>query len=170
MSGSGSSGARKCGSARKPPIADRIASTISTPVIDARGSGKEERRAAMAAGEGEPENLILGEESGERRDAGDGGSCNSEGRAGYGNSARQPAHFPDVLLAPEGVDHAAGTEEEAGLEKRMRVEMKDRHAVRPHTQRHEHEAELRDRRIRQHLLDVRLHDGDRGGEKGSKRT
>ena len=34
--GSGSSGSRKCGTARKPPTADSTASTTSTPVIDAR--------------------------------------------------------------------------------------------------------------------------------------
>ncbi len=38
MSGSGSSGSRKCGIDRKPPIADRTASTISTEVIDSGDS------------------------------------------------------------------------------------------------------------------------------------
>ena len=135
-----------------------------------RGHREEQRRAAAAAGEREPEDLVLGEESGERRDAGDGGGRNGEGREGHGNPAREPAHLADVLLAAERVDHAARAEEQARLEERVRVEMEDRHAVRADAQRHEHEAELRDRRVREHLLDVGLHDGDRRREESGERA
>ena len=64
----------------------------------------------------------------------------------------------------ERVDHAAGAEEEAGLEEGVRDEVEDRRAVGADAEREEHEAELRDRRIGQHLLDVGLGEGDGGGE------
>ena len=63
-----------------------------------------------------------------------------------------------------------GAEEQAGLEERVRVEMEDRDAVRADAKRDEHEAELRDRRVREHLLDVGLHDGDRRREEGRERA
>ena len=69
---------------------------------------------------------------------------------------REPAHLPDVLLAGQRVDHAAGAEEQAGLEERVRVDVEDRDAVGADAERHEHEAELRDRRVGEHLLDVGL--------------
>ena len=134
-----------------------------------RGGGHrrvEQRRAAAVAREGEPEDLVLGEEAGERRNAGDGRGGDGERRERDGNPPREPAHLADVLLAAQRVDHAARAEEQAGLEERVRVQVEDRHAVGADAQRDEHEAELRDRRVGEHLLDVGLHDGDRGREEG----
>ena len=131
-----------------------------------RGDEPEQRRAAAGAGEGVPEDLVLGEEAGERRDPGDRRGGDREGPEGERDAARQPAHAAHVLLAAERVDHAAGAEEEAGLEEGVRDEVEDRHAVGADAEREEHEAELRDGRVGEHLLDVGLDDGDRGGEEG----
>ena len=50
------------------------------------------------------------------------------------------------------------------LEERVGVQVEDRDSIGTDARRQEHEAELRDRRVREHLLDVGLHDGDRRGE------
>jgi hypothetical protein len=44
--------------------------------------------------------------------------------------------------------------------------VEDRNAVGADTERQEHESQLRDRRVREHLLDVVLRDGDGRGEEG----
>ena len=76
----------------------------------------------------------------------------------------QPAHVADVLLAVQRVNHRARAEEQAGLEERVRVEMEDAGAERADAHRQEHVAELRHRRIREHALDVVLHQADGAGE------
>ena len=67
----------------------------------ARRDGEEQRRAAAAAGEREPEDLVLGEESRERRNAGDGGRGDGERGERDRDLAREPAHLADVLLAAQ---------------------------------------------------------------------
>ena len=59
------------------------------------------------------------------------------------------------------MDHAAGAEKQAGLEKSVRIKVEDGDAVRADADRDEHESELRDRRIREDFFDVGLYDGDR---------
>ena len=63
------------------------------------------------------------------------------------------------------MDHAAGGQEQARLEEGVGIEVEDGDAVSADAQRDEHEAELRDGRVREHLLDVGLHDRDRRREK-----
>ena len=58
------------------------------------------------------------------------------------------------------MDHGARTEKEQGLEEGVGQEMKYRDRERPDTNCQEHEPQLRDRRIREYLLDVGLHDSD----------
>ena len=91
--------------------------------------------AAARLREGEPEDLVLREEAGERRDAGDRRGGDREGPEGDRDPLRQPAHLADVLLAAQRVDHAAGAEEQAGLEERVRDDVEDRHAVGAHAER-----------------------------------
>ena len=80
------------------------------------------------------------------------------------------AHVAHVLLAAHGVDHRAGAEEEQGLEERVREQVEDRDPVRADAERQEHVAELADRRVRQHALDVVLHQRDGGGEDRGERA
>ena len=73
------------------------------------------------------------------------------------------------ITSPIAVHHAAGGEEQERLEERMGEQVKHRRHDRElgdvahaRPQRHEHVAELADRRIGQHALQVVLRDGDRG--------
>ena len=76
----------------------------------------------------------------------------------------QAAH---VLLHVEGVvrarvAHRAGAEEEVGLEERVGEEVEDRRDPRADAERHDHVAELADRRVGEDLLDVVLDERERG--------
>jgi hypothetical protein len=63
-----------------------------------------------------------------------------------------------------GQDHGARAQEEQGLEEGMRAQMKQGRCVAPTSRRQQHVAELAHGRVGEHLLDVGLVDGDRGGE------
>ena len=72
----------------------------------------------------------------------------------------QPAHLAHVLLAAHRMDHRARSEEQAGLEERMRHQVKDARGVRADADADEHVAELADGPVREHLLDVGLGNAD----------
>ena len=89
-----------------------------------------------------------------------------EGRERLGHVLAQPAH---VLLHVEGVvrarvAHRSRTEEQVGLEEGVREEVEDRRDPRADAEPHHHVAELADRRVREHLLDVVLHERERGAD------
>ena len=66
-----------------------------------------------------------------------------------------------------GVDDRAGGKEEAGLEAGVGHQVEHRRPVRPHPQRQEHEPELADGGVGQHLLDVLLdHRQQRAQQRG----
>src|SRR5437867_11832718 len=67
-----------------------------------------ERGRAVWARERLPEDLVLREEPGEGRDAGDGEGRDDERGRGGGQVTPEPAHLPHVLLAAHGVNDAAG--------------------------------------------------------------
>jgi hypothetical protein len=67
------------------------------------------------------------------------------------------------------VNHAAGAQEEASFEEGMREHVKDAHEERAHARGHEHVAELRDRGVREDLLDVVLGDRNRGRHERGER-
>ena len=65
----------------------------------------------------------------------------------------------------DGVDDRARVEEQQALEEAVGHEVEDRRAPRrPTPERREHVAELAQRRVRQHPLDVGLGERDRGGQ------
>ena len=68
------------------------------------------------------------------------------------------------------VDDGPGAQKQERLEEGVCHEMKDACRVRPHADTQEHVAQLGDRGIGQHLLDVVLLQGDRRGEERSKHT
>ncbi len=111
--------------------------------------------------EGLEQDLVLAEESGQRGHAGNRNRADQERPVRDRQFLPEAAHVPDVLLAVQRVNHCAGTEEEQRLEERMRVEMEDAGAERADAHRQEHVAKLRDRRIREHALDVVLDQADR---------
>src|ERR1700676_213682 len=66
------------------------------------------------------ENRILTIVARRERESGDREARAEENAAGYGNLFREAAHLPEVLFAGEGVDDAAGAEEEQSLEEGVR--------------------------------------------------
>ena len=119
--------------------------------------------------EGPEQDLVLAEEPGQRRHAGNRERADQERPVGDRQVLLQPAHVPQVLLAGERVNDRAGSEEQQRLEERVRVEMEDAGGVRADAHRQEHVAELRHRRVREHALDVVLHQADRAGHQRRRR-
>src|SRR5208283_4426566 len=103
----------------------------------------------MPVREGLPDNLILGEESGERENAAEREGRGHEGPEGYRHFVAQAAHLAHVLLAAHRMNHRAGAEEQASLEERMRHQMEDRSRVRANAERREHVAKLAHGRVRE---------------------
>ena len=68
------------------------------------------------------------------------------------------------------MNHRASTQEQQRLEERVRDEVERASSVRADAERGDHEAELRDRREREHALDVVLRDADRRGKKRGERA
>ena len=85
-------------------------------------------------------------------------------RAVIGIFAIEPAHLPHVLLVMAAVDDAAGAEEQQRLEEGVREQVQQARDPAADAEREHHEAELADRRIGQHLLDVGGDDGDGRGD------
>ena len=103
------------------------------------------------------QNRVLAEKSGQRRNARNRDRRDHERPRRDRNLAPQRAHLAHVLLAGHRVDHAARTEEEQRLEERVGHQVENAGGERAHAQRQEHVAELADRGIGQHALDVVLH-------------
>ena len=124
------------------------------------------KRGVIKIGDGEE--VILAEESGERRHAAEGEHADGKGPEGEGDFVEQAAHFPDVLLFVEGVDDRAGGEEEERLEEGVGGEVEHGGIGAAATDGHDHVAELREGGIGEDALDVVLLDGDEGGEDGGE--
>ena len=133
------------------------------------GVGVPEER-QVVAGEGLPEDLVLRVEAVGDGEAGDGHRGDQVGPAGDGHVLLQPAHLPHVLLVVAAQDHRARPEEERGLEEGVGHQVVDAGPVGAGADADEHEAELRHRRVGQHLLDVVLEEPDGGGEDGGERA
>ena len=78
----------------------------------------------------------------------------------------QRTHLAHVLLAGEGVDHAARGKEEQALEEGVRREMEDACREGPHAESEEHVPELADSGIGNDTLDIILHQPDGRGKDG----
>ena len=105
------------------------------------------------------EDRVFGEEPRERRYAGDRERRDQEGPVSDRQLRFQSAHLPHVLFAAHRMDDRARPEEEAGLE-RMRHDVEHAGHVSADAAGEEHVAQLRDRRVGEHLLDVVLRQGD----------
>ena len=71
-----------------------------------------------------------------------------------------------VMAAFQAEDDRTGGEEQQRLEESMRDQVEHASHKSAHPDRRHHETELGDGRISQHLLDIVLPDGNRGGEQG----
>ncbi len=76
----------------------------------------------------------------------------------------QATHVADVLIVVHADDHRAGREEQQRLEERVRHQVEHARGIRGQAQRHRHVTQLRERRIRDHALDVVLHDAEEAHE------
>ena len=74
------------------------------------------------------------------------------------------------VVAADGMDDGAGAEEQQRLEDAVRQQVEEPGAREPGADRRHHVAELRDRRIRQHALDVGLHAREHGGHQRRDRA
>ena len=110
------------------------------------------------------EDLVLAPEAGERRHAGDRQPADDERDRGDRHELAQHAHLAHVLLVVHPVDDRAGPEEQQRLEEGVRDHVEDGRHVGARADGEEHVAELADRRVGEHLLDVVLGDGDRRRE------
>ena len=125
------------------------------------------RQFAMADGD---DDRVLGKEAGERRNAGERERTDRAGDVGDRQHGAQSAHSAHVLLVMHGDDHRAGREKQQRLEEGVRAEVKDRDMVGRGAERDAHVAELRQRGIRDHALDVILHKPDQSHEQRGGRA
>ncbi len=152
-------------------FAEKYQPYLPTHVERREHGGKESERryqiidpAALDFGETERagENGVLAHKAAGERQARKRQRGEREGREGPRHLFPQAAHPAHVLFVVHGVDDRAGTEEEAGLEERVRQKMEKRGGICSDTETEHHVAELGNRRIGEHALDVMLGDGDGG--------
>ncbi len=84
--------------------------------------------------------------------------------------AAERAHVLHFLLAAHGVNHRAGPEEQQRLEEGVGEDVEDAGRECAYAERQKHVSQLRDRGVRQHALDVVLHQGDGRGEDRGQRA
>src|SRR5215471_2547072 len=137
--------------------------------VEGRQSGGDETNDPKSekAVKGAAKDFVFAEESGERKNSGDGQGGNSEGSGSGGYLPPKAAHFADVLLAGHRVNHAAGAEEQKRFEECMGRQMEDSGGERSDTQGEKHVAELGDRGIGKDFLDVILNEGHGGSKNRS---
>ena len=92
------------------------------------------------------------------------GKSKEEGDTGERHFFQQSAHFPDVLFVVAGVDDRARAKEEQGLEPCVGEEVEHARFAGNEADRHDHVAELRERRVGQHAFDVILLHGHQCGD------
>ncbi len=97
---------------------------------------------------------------------GDGQGADEHRPVGDRDLPPQAAHLVHVLLLVDGMDDRARAEEEKALEEAVRHEVEDGRDVGAHAEGREHVAQLAERGVGQHALDVLLGQRDRGGQDG----
>src|SRR6185437_13606668 len=111
------------------------------------------------------ENLVLAKKTGEKRRSGDGERGGEHRREGPGDFFAQAAHVLHVLLAAQGMNHAACREEKQTLEEGVGHQVENSGGVGADSAGQEHIAELRDGRVRENFFDVVLRQAYGGGIK-----
>ncbi len=113
---------------------------------------------------------VLAEESGEGGKTDQRKGTKQCGDIGDGHVPGESSHLAHVLLVMHGDDDAAGAQKKQGLEEGMGHQMKHPGSIGRHTERHGHIAELGQRGIRHHSLDVVLDQAKQAHEKRCGRT
>ena len=106
------------------------------------------------------QDLVLAPEAGQREQAHQRHPGYRRRREGNRHVARQAAHLPHVERTCRVV-HGAGAQEQQRLEEGVREQVEDRRHDAADAQPHHHVAELADRGVGHHPLDVRGHDPHR---------
>ena len=127
----------------------------------------EERVAVRERG---AEDLVLRPEPGQRRERRERAAGDDHRPVRDRHLRAQAAHPPHVLDVGDAVDHRPGSQEQESLEERVGDEVEHGRDRRPDSESEEHVAELADRRVRHHALDVELHERDGGGEDRGERA
>ena len=138
---------------------------------DQRADAENPARVAVLA-EVRPDDGVLGEEPGERRDADDGEVASAERDVGDRHVPGQPAEPPHVHLVVHAVHDRARVEEQPGLVEPVREQERDREHVagRPEAGPQEHVADLAHGGPGERLLDVVLGAGDDAAEQQRDRA
>ena len=110
---------------------------------------------------------VFAPEAGQRKHTGQRQAADQKRGVRPGHEAAEAAEVAHVDDAPHRVHHAPGAEEEQGLEEGVREQVK--HAAgdaehRAGSEGQEHVAELADRGVGQHALEIELREGDQPGE------
>ncbi len=129
-----------------------------------------QRPVPAAALAGHEQDVVLGEESGERRDPRQGEAADDEAAVGEGHRLLEAAHLLERLLAGHRPDQRAGGHEEQRLEEGVGHQVKEARRVGADGDAHDHVADLRHRRVGDHALDVRLGEADRAGDQERERA
>ena len=116
------------------------------------------------------QDFVFRPEARERRHAGDCEPADDEGGRGDRHQLLQAAVVAHVLVVMHAMNDGSRTEEQQRLEEGVGDHVEDGGDVGADADSEEHVPELADRRVRQHLLDVVLGDGDGGGEQCRERT
>ncbi len=107
------------------------------------------------------QDLVLGEEAREGRDARQRQAADDEAAVGEGHRAAEAAHPVQRLLAAHRADHRARGHEEQRLEERVRHQVEQPGDVGAGADRHDHVADLRHRRVGDDALEVGDDEADR---------
>src|SRR5262249_13993644 len=99
--------------------------------------------------------FIFAPKAGKRRDPCYGDRADQKQSIGPWDFGAEAAHFSNVLLPREGMDHRSGREKQKGLEEGMGHEVEYCCRIGPNPARENHITELTYRRIGQDSLNVR---------------
>ena len=118
------------------------------------------------------DDVVLGVETGQRRDADDRQVAHAEGHECPGHHLAKRSEVPHVGVVVHGMHHRSGAQEHVGLEEAVGEQVEDRESAtsRPDAGRQHHVADLAHRRACEHLLDVVLGGADPGASQQGDHT
>ena len=131
-----------------------------------RGEGQEREDRVVVPVVGRLDDGVLGIPAGEEGHGAVRERGGDEGRGGERHLLQQAAHLEHVLLVVAAVDDGAGAEEQRGLEERVHGHVHERELGVAEADGAAHDAEVREGRVSEGFLDVRLRERAETGERG----